>query len=388
MTKQALAGFLILFTHWGLTLGLVLAEPLPETYRLFPAEPEIRSFIEERMREKEIPGIVAGILDRTGSQIIASGAFSRTDTRPVDGRTIFEIGSITKVFTGILLADMVRRGELNLDDPIASRLPSELKVPSRNSKPITLGHLADHTSGLPRMPGNFSPADPWNPYADYTVERMYAFLAICEPARDPGEQYEYSNLGLGLLGHILAMKSGKSFEALVRERICKPLEMTSTCLVFPNSLRNRVATGHNRNGAAVKNWDIPTLAGAGGLRSSVEDMLKFAAANLAATDPALFEAIEASHRSRASTGARHTRVGLGWHVQTAHAPDILWHNGETGGYRSFLGLDKANGRAVVILSNSAHPLDDIGFHLLDSRYPVARQKKPATADAESVKAAQ
>lgn len=138
-----------------------------------------------------------------------------------------------------------------------------MKVPTRNGRQITLLDLATHTSGLPRLPDNFSPKNADNPYADYTVEQMYAFLSGYTLPRDIGATYEYSNLGSGLMGHLLARNDGTNYEALVLERICRPLGMTNTQVVLTPGLKARLATGHNAAGERVSNWDLPTLAGAG-----------------------------------------------------------------------------------------------------------------------------
>src|SRR5208283_4407870 len=126
--------------------------------------------------------------------------FDKNDKRALDGDTVFEIGSITKVFTALLLADMAQRGEVALTDPVSKYLPKGVKMPGRNGHAIMLQDLATHTSGLPRLPSNMKPKDFMNPYADYTPELLYQFLSSYELPRDPGSKWEYSNLGAGLLG--------------------------------------------------------------------------------------------------------------------------------------------------------------------------------------------
>ena len=130
---------------------------------------------------------------------------------------------MTKVFTSLLLMDMTRHGEIALTDPVSKYLPASVKVPERNNRKITLADLSTQSSGLPRMPTNFAPKDQMNPYADYSVQQMYDFLSGYQLTRDIGSQYEYSNLGVGLLGHVLSLRAGTSYEALVRSRICDPL---------------------------------------------------------------------------------------------------------------------------------------------------------------------
>ncbi len=191
----------------------------------------------------------------------------------VDGNTIFEIASVTKVFTSLLLADMVERGEVKLDDPISKFLPAAVKLPTRNGKEITLVELATHTSGLSRIPDNLNPKDWQNPYADYTVDNMYTFLSGYTLPRDIGSKYAYSNLGAGLLGHVLSLKAGSSYESLVIDRICKPLGMNDTTMILSDEMKSRFAVGHNKDGLPAEHWDIPTLPR---LRGAAFDSQRFA----------------------------------------------------------------------------------------------------------------
>jgi CubicO group peptidase (beta-lactamase class C family) len=160
------------------------------------------------------------VIGPEGRRIVAAGSTGANDPRPVDGDTVYEIGSITKVFTSLLLADMVERGEVAVDDPVAKYLPG-VKVPERNGKRITLHDLSTHRSALPRMPANFPAKNPTNPYVDYPVVRLYEFLSSHALRRDIGAEYEYSNLGAGLLGHALARRAGMSYESVLRERVAR-----------------------------------------------------------------------------------------------------------------------------------------------------------------------
>jgi len=337
-----------------------------------PSDSEIEVILRERIdTAKQGVGIVVGLVDEKEARIIRYGKLSRGSDRTVDGDTVFEIGSATKVFTALLLADAVERDEMKLDDPISKYLPPAVKVPARNGRQITLLDLATHTSGLPRMPDNFTPSDANNPYADYTVEQMYAFLSGYTLPRDIGATYEYSNLGAGLLGHVLSRKAGTNYEALVVQRICRPLGMTNTQIVLPPGLGARLAIGHNTAGKPVSNWDIPTLAGAGALRSTANDMLKFVAANLGLAKSDLWPAMQLTQVPRHAAGSPDMQIGLCWHILNKFGTEAIWHNGGTGGYHSFIGFDKKKRRGVVVLSNSANSIDDIGFHLLEPKHPLA-----------------
>lgn len=340
-----------------------------------PTDAEIQGILKDRFDPKADTGIVVGLLDSQGPRIVAAGKGGPAGAPALDGDTVFEIGSATKVFTAAVLAVMVESQEVSLLDPVAKFLPATVRVPSRNGKDITLVDLATQTSGLPGMPTNFRPKDFANPYADYTVQQMYEFLSGYELTRDIGEKYEYSNLGVGLLGHVLSLKAGQSYETLVAERVLKPLKMSDTAVTLRPGLRSRLAVGHDGSGRPVSNWDIPTLAGAGALRSTVKDMLKFLEANLAVSGP-LSPALRTTHAPRQSLGAAGWSIGLGWHLRSAHGLEIVWHNGQTGGYHSFIGFDSKSGKGVVILHNSAADIDDIGFHLIDARFPLTKPQAP------------
>ena len=245
------------------------------------SDSEIRKILVERIDAFHMGvGIVVGVIDPQGRRVVAYGSLNQGDSRPLNGDTIFEIGSVTKVFTSLLLSDMVQHGEVALADPVAKYLPADVKVPERGGRVITLVDLSTHTSGLPRLPSNLLPKDPANPYADYTVEQLYQFLSSYQLTRDIGAQFEYSNLGGGLLGHALARRAGMDYEALVRSRISSPLGMSSTGITLTPEMKGRLAVGHNDKLTAVPNWDLPTLAGAGALRSSANDLLTFLGANL------------------------------------------------------------------------------------------------------------
>lgn len=334
---------------------------------------QIKSILRDRIDvAKKSVGIVVGLIDDNGTRIVAYGKPAQDSTQTVNGESVFEIGSVTKTFTATLLADMVERGELNLDDPISKFLPPSVKAPTHDGKEITLRQLSSQVSGLPRMPGNFAPKDPGNPYADYSVEQMYSFISGYTLTRDPGTQYGYSNVGVGLLGHILALRARMDYESLVRTRVLQPLKMNDTAIELTRGMRARLATGHNPNLKPVANWDIPTLAGAGALRSTANDMLKYVAANLGLTKTLLAAAMQKTHQSQHDTGTPGLEVGLGWHILKKFDTEIVWHNGGTGGYHSFVGFDKKRRKGVVILSNSTNDIDDIGRHLLVNQYPLAK----------------
>jgi CubicO group peptidase (beta-lactamase class C family) len=344
---------------------------------------EVQRILKQRVDvDRQCVGIVVGVINAKGNEVIDYGSLraSGVATKP-DADTVFEIGSTTKVFTTLLLADMVCRGELSLSDPASKFLPKTVTMPTRDGREITLLDLATHTSALPRIPDNLSPADGLNPYADYTVEQMYAALSNCKLTRAIGKKHEYSNLGMGLLGHILALRAGVSYEKLVIDRIAKPLGMKDTSITLSSEMKKRLAFGHNDTLEEVKNWDLPTLAGAGALRSTVGDMVKFVEANMGRPKSPLFEAMTLQLETDLPTDAPNLSIALGWHKLKSKTGEIIWHNGQTGGYHSFIGFDKKRGVGVVVLSNTAADVDDIGLHVLDRTIPPRKieAKKERTA---------
>ncbi len=337
-----------------------------------PSGSEVQAILKQRIdQEKQSVGIVVGVIDAKGRQIISYGKLSQASNQLVDGNTLFEIGSITKVFTTLALAKMVKAGTLQLTEPASALLPTSVKVPTRNGKKIRLIDLATHSSGLPGLPDNIEIKDPENPYADYTVSQLYDFLATYQLPREIGVEYEYSNMGMGLLGHTLSLKAAVDYETLVLTTICQPLKMDSTRIHLMAEQQARFATGYDDSGKAVKYWDIPTLAGAGALRSTVNDLLKFLAANLGFTQSSLSSAIQKTHQIYFQT--QDVEVALGWQVLKYDGKRIFWHNGATGGFRSFIGFDLQQQMGVVVLANSARDVNDIGFHLLDHKFPLTKQ---------------
>lgn len=332
---------------------------------------ELKANISERVKKAEFPGISIAVFNAEGTAYYNKGKMEFGGSAEVSESTLYEIGSITKTFTAILLADQVQQGKMNLDDPIAKYLPENLDIPTRKETEITLRHLATHTSGLPRLPANMSPADMSNPYADYTYEQMYEFIDGYSLKRTPGFSYLYSNYAVGLLGHLLERHSGKSYEELVKEVIAEPLGMSNTVLALSDEQKRNFASGH-RGTVPVSAWDLNTLAGAGGLRSNTVDMVRYIKANMGFIDTELRAALDLSHETAIVSERNEQSLALIW-VYMNDDPNILWHNGGTGGFRTFAGFNKKTGVGVVVLTNSTSGADDIGLHVLDKSKPL---KKP------------
>ena len=362
------------------TLGLCFvtsmsanAGPLPE---------RVDKAAQQRVAADTYQTLVFGVVDGDQSEVVA---FGRLDNgKAPDGDTIYEIGSITKTFTATLLAQAVLSGRVTLDTTVAQLLP-DFKIPSRGGKEITLDFLATQYSGLPRLPSNLLPKDSSNPYADYDATKLKAFLAGYELSRDPGAAYEYSNLGFGLLGYALAQLDHTTYGAMTDAEILKPLGMSMSGTAFTGAMRAHLAPGHDDTGKAAGNWDFDALAGAGAIRSTANDMLRYLKANMGIDQTPLAAAMKLAQQPRRDMGQTMRigtmRIGLAWMTTDK---GIVWHNGMTGGYSSFIGFTTDGRRGVVILTNTAVGAEDLGFATLDADAPLAPTYKPIVLPSESL----
>lgn len=289
-----------------------------------------------------VSGLVVGLADARGPRVYAYGT--------LDGDSVVELGSVTEVFTGLLLADAVQRGLVSLDDPVRKYLPAEVPFPEE----VTLRHLATHTAGMPRRPDNFAPADLANPYADYTVAKLHEYLGRFRPQTPPGETFALSNIGIAVLAQVLA----PDYEATLRERILEPLGMRHTGVAVEG-----LAQGHDGDLVPVGPWDFGAFAGAGGLRSTANDLLVLLGANLGYLGSPLDPVLAAARTPLTE------RTAMGWHLMEDGR--TLWRTGQTGGCRCFLALDPDAGLGVVVLSDtSSEVVDQVGLVALGRKDAV------------------
>lgn len=321
---------------------------------------EIKTMLRDSIEiDRQTVGLAVGIVDEHGSRVVCHGKLDNGTDRDVDGDTLFAIASVTKVFTALLLQEMVERGEMKLDDPVQKYLPDSVRMPAYQGKDITLLHLATHTSGLPRD----CDGDP------------YTFLSHCKLQQAPGVRKEYSNLGVGLLGHVIALKAGKDYETLVIERICRPLGMSSTCITVPSELKGRVASGHAMPGHRLRNFSspshdtnalTPTLVGAGSIRSTANDLLKFVSAYAGVTPSPLSSVMQKAMEFHAlESGGKQPLV---WENDGS----VFEHGGLARGYQTELAFDGKKRRGVVVLSNCGNVgtfVSGVWRGLLEDRSP-------------------
>jgi CubicO group peptidase (beta-lactamase class C family) len=347
----------------GTSLALLPAAAIAKS-PVLPAR--IASVAQQYAEAGVYPAMVVVMVGDGRAQVAGFGQLA--DGKVPDGRTVFEIGSVTKTFTALLLAQAVQAKAVSLDTPVAQLLP-DFSIPARGGKPITLGLLAEQFSGLPRMPCNWHPADLGNPYADYGRDLLKAFLADYKLPRDPGAAYEYSNLGFGLLGEALAARAKMSYGELLQRDVLEPLDMRSSGVELTPAMRARLAPGHDERGQLARHWTFGSLAAAGAVLSDGDDMLRYLRANMGELKTPLAAAMQRAQQPRRDIGGG-DRIGLAW--MTHHTPhgDVIWHNGETGGYSSFIGFTPDGRRGVVILTNGTGAPQELGFAALLPSAPL------------------
>lgn len=302
-------------------------------------------------QRESIAGTVVVTVMGNDEDVSAYGSSGVPDVA-MDSDTVFEIGSITKVLTALILADMVQRGEVGLDDPVSDYLPAGA-TPGVRGRPITLLDLATYTSGLPGMPGNMPPG--WqtaeNPLAGYTTDMMFAFLGDFTPSHEPGAHYEYANLGFALLGAALARRAGTSFEALLIERVCDPLGLDHTRITLTPEMQAHAARGWNLDVRPAPFWDMPGLQGAGAVRSTAADCAMFLKACMGPEPTPLSDSLAMLRSVRRPTPLAGTEAALGWFISSSDREEIVWKTGVTGGCNTFLGFSTRQRRGAVVLSN-------------------------------------
>lgn len=369
--------FLWMVCSFGAPWSFGQTQPMP------PTSAEVQTILQHRIDKNAARGIAVGLIDPDGSVRFLSAGQSGNLQRPqVDAETLFEIGSITKVFTSTLLAQRVEDGALSLDSRLDAVLGDDPAWHRPGVGALTLRQLATHTSGLPRLPkdANFLAGmlrSLRNPYASYSESDMWTYVRQLPLEPKQTNPVAYSNLGVGVLGQTLARTQGMSYRDLVATRILAPLGMTSTDIALSGDRVSRMAQGHNASLLPVPLWDIPSMPGAGALRSSTRDMVLFLQAHMRGT----LAGARATHQEQVRVDATRS-VGLGWFIERRHGEEIHWHNGGTGGFRSFTGFNQKSGKGVVVLSNVSQPVDDIGLHLLSQNFPL--QDDPRSANVTTI----
>lgn len=338
---------------------------------------KVDSIVNRYIEEGYTVGAVVGVFKKDKTSVWPYGSIKKGTSQKPNGNTLYEIGSISKVFTGIVLASLVNEGIVKFDDPISKYVTELADAPTGN---ITLIELSTHTSGLPRMPNNFSPANPNDPYADYTEQKLLEFLKgyVLGARPVPFSWKNYSNLGVGLLGYTLTRATGLSYSELIYEKITGPLKMHDTVIELNEEQQKRFATPYDTILDQAYPWDLNVLAPAGGIRSTALDLMIFAKANLYPDSTPIADSLKLAQQVHRKNNV--DKIGLGWGITSTPQGTIVGHNGGTGGYRAEIGFVQGGDTGVAILTNSANRIDSVATLVLrnierepDFGFPVSRK---------------
>ncbi len=359
--------------------AMLAAAPALAQEAAMPSDAEIAKILGDRIgRDQANIGIAVAVIENGETRFVSHGTLAVDSTEPVTEHTVFEAGSITKLFTNLLLAQMVNDGRIDLDAPIADYLPEGTVLPSQGERSITAFDLATHSAGLSGLPEDLLGRGMDNPYSGYGAEGLMAWLASYQLPRPIGESFEYSNAGTALLAAAVEHVGGASYADLLESNILGPLGMDETSLALSGAEKPDMAIGHNAAREAVSHWDFDVFAPAGALLSTSSDLAKFIAAASGAVETPLKPAFDTMLARTRPAG--NDSIGLGWFITDTGAGEVVWHNGITNGFRSFAGFERNSGNGVVVLSNmvTASGIEDIGMHLLDPALPLREQPKLRT----------
>ena len=274
-----------------LTALLLVLTAASATAAPLPGRQSTAHIVEGLTRSGRVHGLVVGYVSPAGQKVYGFGQRGEgRSAKAPDGRTLFEIGSVTKTFTGLLLAQAVLSGQLHDTDPIRLSLPPGTLDKDSPLWWVSQLDLATHSSGLPEAPDNMPSNDPQNPMAGYSTGLLLRYLAGAQRIAPVGQNFYYSNVGAALSGYLLARAAGTDYEKLVVDRICTPLGLADTRVTLSEDQRSRLSRGHDAKGKVVPNWEVSGLEGAGALRSTADDLLTYAAANLGVTPTPLLPA--------------------------------------------------------------------------------------------------
>lgn len=365
-------------------LAILIAVVLGSLMASATAAPDYRQAAAESLKayldDHPEAAVVVGIVDAKGTHVFGFGKLKADDPNSEpNGKTIYQIGSITKVFTTTMLAQDVLAGRIKLDVPAQQYMPTEFVLPKEQDCEITLEDLATHHSGLPALPqlsialmigGGIAK----NPYAGLDHESLAQLLPVTWLSNPIGSEYSYSNLGIGLIGEALVHTNhADSYDTLVKERIIKPLELVDTGVELDDKKLSRLAQGYNTLGMKTPAWELPSLAGCGALYSTVDNLLIFAASNMGLKSTTLEPAMKFAQQPRPDYSMPNGAIGLGWHHLTYHDIPMIWHNGATGGYSSMLALLPTKKMGIVMLSNSGDLVDPCAYALIDQLFPDSQK---------------
>lgn len=332
----------------------------------------VQSEVNQRIEHQLNPSIVIGLYENGESNYYVKGFQNLVTQKPANIQTVYEIGSITKTFTGLLLAQMVQENQLQLDDPIQDYWPQPFSLVDGDKQAITFKQLSTHSSGLPRLPSNLSVFSQ-DPNADYDRQQLLAAVNQLE-LQKTAINYAYSNFAVGLLGETLATLTQSTYNDLITTKVLKPLKLNQTYMLLDQVPKPLLAQGY-RGAAAVDPWQFQALAGAGSIRSSIEDLLAYGVAHLKPEQHDLTAAMQLATTPHFQQDS--LRVGLGWHINQA---GLIWHNGGTAGFRSIIMIDPIKQQVAAGITNSTNNLEDMVLHLMDPSKPMVDHEFPVAIE--------
>lgn len=334
-------------------LGAVILTSISSGTAVFaqenPVQDAVHKHVEPLIEAGLIPGAVVAVRTKGIDSYYTLGTLDYDGDETPSFDTLYEIGSISKVMTGVLFADAIRRGEVTKETFVDDLLPDGEDAKDFKGTEVQLWHLTTHTSGWPTAPANLRPADPENPFLGYTEQMMYDYISDASPMTEPGTKFEYSNLAVGLLGTLVSNNAGNGYEELVIERVFEPLGIEDFQIALDADELKRLAPATSSK-RTTKHWGATgPMDPAGMWVSTAPAMLEFAVANLDGGEGAIYESLESSHETMADSGFG--KVGFGWML--AMDGSTYWHNGMTGGYSSYMAFNNQLDTAVVVLTNGA-----------------------------------
>ena len=310
----------------------------------------LKATLDNLVKTQQVVGIIVAKVSSNSVEVQSAGSTAIGNETPPDINTIFEIASITKAITGLVVAEAVLEGRISEQAVAQSYLPN-IVLP-KSLPPITLRHLVTHTSGVPGYYGDFfKPRDILNPWADFSFFELRRFLQQTKLENKPGEVHSYSNIGAGLVGHLLATVYKNSYEQIIQQKIALPLGLKDTGLRLTKEQQMRFAQAHQikNYGHFLVNphWDHSSTPAAGAIRSSMKDMIVLAK-SLLDSQSKFYKLFSYAQIPRNKIDAN-TAIGLFWINSGNH---VIWHNGATFGMSSFIGINTEKRTAVIVLSNS------------------------------------
>lgn len=355
-----------------LSLALLLIALSQSVFSQGELEAKINELVKPLIEDNKNLAIVVGVItkDTDYPWMYFYGKTNKEDNTKPDENTVFEIGSVTKTFTTTMLVMLEREGKMSINDLVQNYLPDSVTIHNFTStEQVKLLHLATHTSGLPRLPTNFvsEKSKIKDPYRNYSVNDLCFFINNYILPREPGTQYEYSNVGMGLLGYLETRAAGMTYENLLHKYILDSLGMTMTGITLTSEMQKKLAKGYDEKGEPAGSWTFQALEGAGAIRSTLKDMMTYMAFQMGKTDKMNFkEGLGLMQKRRFETGMKNIYIGMGWHItESADGYQAIFHDGATGGYKAFIAFMPELQTGVVVLTNQANEINGLGLDILE-----------------------